>query len=152
MRHERNRNRISDTFLFHDVMFNTYSVFRFVKPTNILLWTSLILFSDSNLKSNIISHCQLLSHLLSTTAHILFCLIISTKTEADVDKDYEARIDQETVRCDIQTLGKIWRHKKKTGNATHTMICTCVSNAQRDSQGASKWRYQLNNHERDRDY
>jgi len=35
------------------------------------------------------------------------------KTEADADKDYEARIYQETVRCDMQTLGKIWRHKKK---------------------------------------
>jgi len=31
------QNRISYTFLCYDAMFNTYSVFRFVKPTNILL-------------------------------------------------------------------------------------------------------------------
>jgi len=97
-------------------VFNTYSVFKFVKPTNILLWTSLILFSDSNLKSNIIIHCHLFFHLLSTQSYQL-CTCYSAyyfhKTEGDVDKEYEPRIDQEGIRCNMQTIGKIWRHKKK---------------------------------------
>jgi hypothetical protein len=133
-------------------MFNTYSVFRFVNPTNILLWTSLILFSDSNLKSNIIIHCQLLFQLLSTQSYQLYTC-------------YSTWLFlQNRGWCRQRLWGKNWsrnskmwhtntwqdlkaQEKKLVMQRTWWYVCVLVMHS-KIHWGASKCRYRINNQEK----
>jgi hypothetical protein len=73
------------------------------------------LFSDSNLKPNIIINCQLFSHLLATQYSQLYALealhvpILDdlNKRNGDIHKDQEKRSDQEREVHDAWTMGKI---------------------------------------------